>query len=114
MEKVLPKKVLAQDSGQLVMSKSLRVNLSNKELEYLNSLLLRDAQSLTSAAIRLKLAKLELNKQASKQASIEDVMSIPSLLSATSEQDSILKASLNGSITEEQKERYFMLTGYKL
>ena len=102
------------------MSKSFRVNLSGKELEYLNLILVRDAQSLTSAAIRLKLAKLELNKQASRQASIEDVMSIPSLLSAASaasaasEQDAILQASLDGSITEEQKERYFTLTGFKL
>ena len=99
------------------MSKSLRLNLSSSELDYLNSLLLRDSQSLTSAAIRLKLAKLELNKQSSKQATLEDVMSIPSLLGAgslASEQDTILQASLDGSITEEQKERYFTLTGFKL
>ena len=99
------------------MSKSYRVNLSSSELDYLNSLLLRDSQSLNSAAIRLKLAKLELNKQASSQASIEDVMSIPSLLGAgsrASEQDAILQASLDGSITDEQKEKYFNLTGYKL
>ena len=99
------------------MSKSIRLNLSSSELDYLNSLLLRDSQSLTSAAIRLKLAKLELNKQSSKQATLEDVMSIPSLLGAgslASEQDTILQASLDGSITEEQKERYFTLTGFKL
>ena len=99
------------------MSKSYRVNLSSSELDYLNSLLLRDSQSLNSAAIRLKLAKLALNKQAGKQASIEDVMSIPSLLGAgslASEQDTILQASLDGSITDAQKDRYFTLTGFKL
>ena len=99
------------------MSKSYRVNLSSSELDYLNSLLLRDSQSLNSAAIRLKLAKLALNKQASSQASIEDVMSIPSLLGAgslASEQDTILQASLDGSITDAQKDRYFTLTGFKL
>ena len=100
------------------MSKTTRLNLNPQELEYLSDLLLQDSKTLLSASIRLKLAKQSLGKQITKQGAIDDIMSIDTsgfnVPSLSSEQDAILQASLDGSITPEQEERYFVLTGFKL